>query len=133
MRFMWDVGLLVLGSDFFVELLNFFEGVYVVVMRKSLYIGIGLLGWEGGWYKEQEGLSVWQVFDGFIRGFVYVVFWEKKVGVIREGGFVDWVVMDEDVLKIGEEEIRFLKVREIWVVGKKVYFRDGEDELVVEK
>ncbi|KAK4643053.1 hypothetical protein QC761_402580 [Podospora bellae-mahoneyi] len=133
MRSMWDVGPPVLGSDFPVEPPNPFEGVYAAVTRKSPHTGIGPPGWEGGWYKEQEGLSVRQAFDGFTRGPAHAAFWEKKAGVIREGGFADWVVMDEDVLKVGEEEIRFLKVRETWVAGKKVYSRDGEDEPAVEK
>ncbi|KAK0701469.1 amidohydrolase 3 [Apiosordaria backusii] len=128
MRSIWDVGPPVLGSDFPVEPPNPFEGVYAAVTRKNPHTGMGPPGWENGWYREQEGLSVEQAFDGFTRGPAKAAFWEQMAGVIREGGFADWVVLDEDVLKVGEEDIRFLKVRETWVAGRRVYSRDGEDE-----
>ncbi|KAK4172786.1 putative metal dependent amidohydrolase [Triangularia setosa] len=133
MRSIWDVGPPVLGSDFPVEPPNPFEGVYAAVTRKNPHTGDGPPGWEGGWYREQEGLSVQQAFDGFTRGPARAAFWERKAGVIREGGFADWVVMDEDVFKVGEEDIRMLKVRETWVAGRKVYSRDGEGEEEVGK
>ncbi|KAK4195927.1 putative metal dependent amidohydrolase [Triangularia verruculosa] len=134
MRSIWDVGPPVLGSDFPVEPPNPFEGVYAAVTRKNPRTGKGPEGWEGGWYRAQEGLSVEQAFDGFTRGPARAAFWEQQAGVIKEGAFADWVVMDEDVTSVREEDIRFLKVRETWVAGRRVYSRDdGKGEQVEEK
>ena len=51
---------------------------------------------------------------------------EREAGVIREGAFADWVVLDEDIMSVGEEGLRRLTVRETWVGGKRVYAREAE-------
>ncbi|KAK4191120.1 putative metal dependent amidohydrolase [Podospora australis] len=125
MRSIWDLGP-ILGSDFPVEPPNPLEGMYAAITRKNPHTGIGPPGHEKGWYVE-ETLSFEQALRGFTRAPARGAFWHHKAGEIREGGFADWVVFDEDITKVGVEELRSLKVRETWVAGKRVYSRDEEE------
>lgn len=117
----------VLGSDFPVEPPNPFEGLYAAVTRKNPRTGSGPPGHEGGWHME-EALSLEQALDGFTRGAAWGVFMDGKAGVIQQGAFADWVVLDEEIGGVGAEGLRGLTVRETWVGGKRVYQREGEEE-----
>ena len=114
-----------LGSDFPVEPPNPFEGIYAAVTRKSPRTGSGPPGFEGGWHVE-EALSVEEAVDGFTAAVARGGFMEGRAGVIREGAFADWVVLDEDVMAVGAEALRGLRVRETWVGGRRVYKREAE-------
>ncbi|KAL2129501.1 hypothetical protein VTI74DRAFT_7669 [Chaetomium olivicolor] len=126
MRSLLDVSP-VLGSDFPVEPPNPFEGIYAAVTRKSPRTGSGPPGNEDGWHTE-EALTVEQALDGFTRGVAKGAFLEGKAGVIAEGAFADWVVLDEEIGMVGREELRGLKVRETWVGGRRVYQREDVTE-----
>ncbi|AEO64549.1 uncharacterized protein THITE_2110802 [Thermothielavioides terrestris NRRL 8126] len=126
MRSLLDIGP-VLGSDFPVEPPNPFEGIYAAVTRKNPHTGAGPPGFEHGWHVE-EALTLEQALDGFTRGAARGAFLEGKAGVIQEGAFADWVVLDEDIADIGEEGLRKLTVRETWVGGRRVYHRDAEQD-----
>ncbi|KAK4126707.1 amidohydrolase 3 [Parathielavia appendiculata] len=115
----------VLGSDFPVEPPNPFEGIYAAVTRKSPRTGSGPPGHEAGWHVE-EALSLEQALDGFTQGAARGAFLEGRAGVILEGAFADWIVLDEDIGGVGKEELRGLKVRETWIGGRKVYQREVE-------
>jgi predicted amidohydrolase YtcJ len=117
----------VLGSDFPVEPPNPFEGVYAAVTRKNPRTGAGPPGYEGGWHVE-EALTVEEALDGFTRGAAWGGFMDGRAGVIREGAFADWVVLDEEIGGVGKDGLRGLKVRETWVGGKRVYQREQEAE-----
>lgn len=125
MRSILDIGP-VLGSDFPVEPPNPFEGLYAAVTRKSPKTGSGPPGYEGGWHVE-EALTVEQALDGFTRGAARGAFLEGMAGVIKEGAFADWVVLDEEIGGLEKEDLRFLNVRETWVGGRKVYEREVEE------
>ncbi|KAH6842540.1 amidohydrolase 3 [Chaetomium sp. MPI-CAGE-AT-0009] len=107
----------ILGSDFPVEPPNPFEGIYAAVTRKNPHTGTGPPGYEQGWHVE-EALTVEQALDGFTRSVARGAFLDGKAGVIREGAFADWVVLDEDIFGVGKEELRGLRVRETWVGGR---------------
>ncbi|KAK3906756.1 hypothetical protein C8A05DRAFT_11509 [Staphylotrichum tortipilum] len=113
----------VLGSDFPVEPPNPFEGLYAAVARKSPRTGTGPPGWEGGWHVE-EALGLGDALDGFTRGAARGAFLEGRAGVIQEGAFADWVVLDEEIGTVGTEGLRKVRVRETWVGGRKVYDRE---------
>lgn len=122
---------LVLGSDFPVEPPNPFEGMYAAVTRKSPKTGLGKDGSKEGWYVE-EALTIEEALMGFTVAPARAAFLEDKAGVIQEGAFADWVVLDEPLMSMDVDDLRSLKVRETWVGGKCVYRRDDEilkDEL----
>ncbi|KAL0469939.1 amidohydrolase family domain-containing protein [Neurospora intermedia] len=117
----------VLGSDFPVEPPNPFEGMYAAVTRKNPHTGKGADGGDKGWYTD-EALSLEEALAGFTKGVAGGMFTEGKTGVIEEGAFADWVVLDEplEVLAARDngEGLRKIKVRETWVGGRKVYDRE---------
>ncbi|KAK3316706.1 amidohydrolase family-domain-containing protein [Apodospora peruviana] len=114
----------VLGSDFPVEPPNPFEGLYAAVTRKSPRTGLGGPSDEKrGWYAE-EALSVHEAVAGFTTGAAFGGFMEGQAGVIADGAFADWIVLDEPLEKVDPEELRHVRVRETWVGGKMVYSRD---------
>lgn len=121
MRSLREVGL-VLGSDFPVEPTNPFHGIYAAVTRRSPATGLGADGEsKEGWHLE-EALSLQEALTGFTEGPAWGGFMEGRAGVIQEGAWADWVVLDGPLEDI--EELRSLKVKETWVGGKKVYARE---------
>lgn len=117
----------VLGSDFPVEPGNPFEGIFAAVTRKSPRTGLGKDGAEHGWYTD-EALSLDQALRGFTQGPAHGTFMEGKVGVIHEGAFADWVVLDEPLDSLALDDLRKVKVRETWVAGRCVYRREEQSE-----
>ncbi|KAK0616259.1 amidohydrolase [Immersiella caudata] len=117
----------VLGSDFPVEPPSPFEGIYAAVTRRSPKTGKGPEGWEEGWHTE-EALSL----EEAVRGFTVAVgngsFMEDKVGVIREGAWADWVVLDQELGGYDVEQLRTMEVMETWVGGRIVYERIAEEK-----
>lgn len=115
----------VLGSDFPVEPPNPFHGMYAAVARRDPATGLGSPdATDHGWHME-EALSMEEALKGFTKGPAYGAFMEGKAGSITEGGFADWIVLDEqlpsDLAHV--EDLRKLKVRQTWVGGKRVYSR----------
>lgn len=122
MHSLLDLGL-VLGSDFPVEPPNPFEGIYTAVARRSPHTGKGADGSSDSWYPE-EALSLQEALTGFTEGPAHGAFLDGRAGVIQPGAMADWVVMDEPLENLDFEDLRFLKVKETWVGGKRVYARD---------
>lgn len=112
----------VLGSDFPVEPANPFEGLFAAVTRKSPNTGLGKGGSKIGWYTE-EALNLEQALKGFTAGPAHGAFLDGKAGVIQEGAFADWVVLDEPLEELALDDLRKVKVRETWVAGRCVYRR----------
>ncbi|KAI0134060.1 amidohydrolase family-domain-containing protein [Xylariales sp. AK1849] len=112
----------ILGSDFPVEPPDPFQGIYAAVTRKNPHTGRGTDDFPDGWYAE-EALTLSQAMRGFTEGPAYGAFLEGKAGVIQEGAFADWVVLDKPLKETDIEGFRSLKVRETWVAGKMVYKR----------
>lgn len=117
----------VLGSDFPVEPPNPFEGIYAAVTRKSPRTGQGPPGAEDGWYPA-EALGVTEALEGFTQGPAWGAFLEGKAGIIGEGAFADWIVLDEALEAVSTEDIRHIRVRETWIAGNLVYSRDHQAE-----
>jgi predicted amidohydrolase YtcJ len=115
---------IVLGSDFPVEPPNPFHGIYAAVTRKSPATGQGKDGSSMGWYAG-EALNLDEAIAGFTTGPAYGAFMEGKAGVIKEGAWADWVVLDKPLEQMDIEDFRHAKVRETWVGGKMVYQRGG--------
>ncbi|KAG5981060.1 hypothetical protein E4U55_003334 [Claviceps digitariae] len=111
-----------LGSDFPVEPPNPFHGIYAAVTRKNPSTGLGLHASPQGWYPN-EALTLDQALWGFTGATAYAAFLDGRAGVIREGAFADWVVLDKPIEETALEEFRTLQVRETWVAGRRVYRR----------
>lgn len=115
----------VLGSDFPVEPPNPFQGIYAAITRKNPHTGLGPGGTPDDSFLPDERLSLYQALWGFTRAPAYGSFLDGKAGVISEGAFADWVVLDQPLESIDVDDLRTLKVRETWVGGKLVYSRES--------
>jgi predicted amidohydrolase YtcJ len=121
-----------LGSDFPVEPANPFEGIFAAVTRKSPKTGQGKDGAKEGWYSD-ETLTLEQALQGFTTGPAHASFLERRAGVIQEGAFADWVVLDERLENLELDDLRKVRVRETWVAGRCVYRREGQGEALVKE
>ncbi|KAF2006292.1 amidohydrolase 3 [Amniculicola lignicola CBS 123094] len=114
----------ILGSDFPVEPANPFAGIYAAVTRRSPQTGLDANGGTTG-FIPGETITLEDALEGFTRNAAHGAFSEGRVGSIEKGAWADWVVLDESIETIGEEEIRKLTVKETWIGGKQVYHRAG--------
>lgn len=117
----------VFGSDFPVEPISVFQGIYAAMTRRSPRTGRNAQGGAEGWY-EQETVTLKDALEGFTINPAYAAFLEGKAGVIEAGAYADWIVLDEPLETLDTESLRNLKVRETWVGGKLVYRSAGPME-----
>jgi predicted amidohydrolase YtcJ len=113
----------VLGSDFPVEPPNPLHGMYSAVTRRSPRTGKGKGGADEGWYMD-EAINMTAALAGFTTGAAYGAFLEGKAGVIQEGAWADWVVLDRPFDELGGNDLLTTRIRETWVGGRQVYRRD---------
>ncbi|MCS7155020.1 MAG: amidohydrolase [Bacteroidota bacterium] len=103
------------GSDFPVEPVNPFWGIYAAVTRQDLQ------GWPpGGWYPDQR-LTRLEALRAFTLGAAYAAFEEDLKGSLEPGKLADFIVIDQDVFTIPEREIANVRVLETWLGGERVY------------
>lgn len=108
-------GKLALGSDFPVESVNPFLGLYAAVTRQTPEGAP-----PGGWLPEQK-LDMVEAFHGFTLGAAYAAHQESKVGSLETGKWADFILIDRDIFTTSPAEVWQTKVLETWVAGKRVY------------
>jgi len=108
----------ILGSDFPIEPPNPIWGIYAATTRCDRVTGSSPHG-KDGWYPEEK-ISRQQAIWGFTRNVAYGGWMEGRAGVIREGAWADWIVVDKDLWD-EEVDLRDVVVRETWVAGRRVY------------
>ena len=107
--------LLSFGSDFPVEQVNPMLGIHAAVTRQDLE------GWpEGGWLPE-ERISREDAIRAFTLDAAYAGFMEQLTGSLETGKRADFIVLDQDIMKIPAEDIASLRVAETWVDGERVF------------
>jgi predicted amidohydrolase YtcJ len=108
-------GRLALGSDFPVEEVNPFFGIYAAVTRQDQK------GWpEGGWYPDQR-LTLAEAIRGFTLDAAYAAFEEGSRGTIEPGKLADLTIVEGDLFAMPATELYKAKVR-YTVVGGEVVF-----------
>lgn len=113
----------ILGSDFPVEPANPFQGMFAAVARRNPRTGLGAGGAEEGWHLE-EALTMDEALRGFTLNVARGAFLENRAGVIQEGAYADWIVLDRPFESLSVDELREIRVRETWVGGQRVFKRD---------
>lgn len=104
---------LAFGTDYPVEPLTPFRGVYAAVTRKN----------EAGTreYFPEQKLTVDEALAAYTTGAAYSEFAEKDKGTLAKGMLADFVVLDRDLTKVEPKEILGTKVLRTVVGGKTVH------------
>jgi predicted amidohydrolase YtcJ len=104
---------LAFGTDYPVEPITPFRGLYAAVTRKN----------EAGnkeYYPEQK-LSIDHAIYAYTVGAAYAEFAEDKKGILMPGMLADLVVLDRDITKVPPADILHTRVLRTVVGGKTVY------------
>jgi predicted amidohydrolase YtcJ len=104
---------LAFGTDYPVEPITPFRGVYAAVTRMN----------EAGTmtYQPQEKLTIWQALYAYTQGSAYAEFSDPWKGKLAPGYVADFVVLDRDLTAIAPPEILKTRVLRTVVGGKSVY------------
>jgi predicted amidohydrolase YtcJ len=104
---------LAFGTDYPVEPVTPFRGLYAAVTRQS----------EDGkksYYPEQK-LSMEQAIAAYTTGSAFAEFEEKQKGKLEPGMLADFIVLDQDVTAVAPAKILQTKVLRTVVGGRTVY------------
>lgn len=105
------------GSDFPVEQVNPLISFHAAIARQDAR------DWPaGGWYPEQRmsredalrSMTIWPAYAGFQ---------EKELGSITPGKYADFVLLDQDIMRVPAELVLNTKVVATYVGGVEVYGR----------
>jgi predicted amidohydrolase YtcJ len=104
---------LAFGTDYPVEPVAPFRGLYAAITRKS----------EDGKqeYYPQQKLTIEQAIAAYTSGSAYAEFAEKDKGKLAPGMLADFAVLDRDITAIAPEKILGTQVLRTVVGGKTVY------------
>lgn len=103
------------GSDFPVENVNPFYGLYSAVTRKD-HEGMP----PEGWYSEHS-LSRIEALRAFTIDAAYAGHQEHVIGTLEPGKWADFILIDRNYFEVPASEIWQIEVLETWVAGKNVY------------
>ncbi len=111
--FLKSTGHLAFGTDYPVEPITPFRGLYAAVTRMN----------EAGTksYYPEEKLNIHQAIYAYTLGSAYAEFEEKTKGVLAPGYLADFVVLDRDITRTPPAEILGTRVLRTVVGGKTVY------------
>jgi predicted amidohydrolase YtcJ len=117
-RSLLDAGIIIPnGSDFPVEQVNPLISFKASVSRQDAR------NWPaGGWFPEQRmtrdealrSMSLWPA---------YAAFQENELGSLALGKRADFVVLDQDIMRVADSQLLDTRVLSTWVGGKKVHER----------
>ena len=104
---------LAFGTDYPVESISPFRGLYAAVTRKS----------ENGKleYFPEQRLTIDQAIAAYTQGSAFGEFQEKQKGTLASGMLADFIVLDRDVTAISPEKLLGAKVLRTVLGGKTVY------------
>jgi predicted amidohydrolase YtcJ len=103
------------GSDFPVEQVNPLISFHSAVSRQDAR------DWPpGGWYPA-ERMTREEALRSVTLWPAYAAFQEKVMGSLTPGKYADFVILDQDIMRIPPELILRTRVLSTWVGGEKVY------------
>lgn len=103
------------GSDFPVEHVNPFYGLYSAVTRQD-HQGNP----EGGWYPEEK-MSRKEALRSFTLNAAYAAHRKDVLGSLEPGKWADFILVDRDYFEVPASNIWKTNVLQTWVAGEKVY------------
>ncbi|MBB6108274.1 hypothetical protein SAMN05421821_102489 [Mucilaginibacter lappiensis] len=108
-------GWLPLGTDFPVENINPMYTFYAAVERKDLK------GFPEGGFQPENALTRTEALRGITIWAAKANFEEKEKGSLEPGKYADFVILDQDIMKIKGAELPKVKVTSTYINGVKVY------------
>ncbi|MFY9939601.1 MAG: amidohydrolase family protein [Silvibacterium sp.] len=116
-----DAGVpLAFGTDYPVEPITPFRGVYAAVTRMN----------EAGTatYHPEQKLTIWQALYAYTQGSAYAEFTEPWKGRLAPGYVADFVVLDRDLTVVAPPEILRTQVLRTVVGGKTAFVSAGSSQ-----
>jgi predicted amidohydrolase YtcJ len=110
---------LAFGSDFPVEVVNPFWGLYAAITRQDAD-GRPL----GGWHPEHR-LSLEDALRAHTAGSAFAAFAEDRLGILKPGFRADVTIVDRDLFRVGPKELLAARVVMTIVDGTAVFERAG--------
>ncbi|HTD42503.1 MAG TPA: amidohydrolase [Mucilaginibacter sp.] len=108
-------GWLPLGTDFPVENIKPIYTFYAAVERKDLK------GYPEEGFQPENAISRIEALKGMTIWAAKAQFEEKEKGSIEPGKYADFVILDNDIMKVQGSELPNVKVLKTFVNGEKVY------------
>jgi predicted amidohydrolase YtcJ len=119
-RWFADAGVaLAFGSDFPVEVVNPFWGLYAAITRQD---AAGHPA--GGWHPEHR-LRLEEALRGYTAGSARAAFAEDRVGIVKTGLRADITLVDRDLFQVAPRELLAAKVVMTIIDGKSVFSRSS--------
>ncbi len=103
------------GSDWPVVSLNPMEGIHAAVTGRTL---------NNKTFVPEQNITSEQALRAYTNGAAHAACDDGKLGAIRPGALADFVILDADILSIREAAIRFVRVNQTFVGGRRVYARE---------
>jgi hypothetical protein len=106
---------LAFGTDYDVEPINPFRGLYACITRE-LPEGGPASGWQ-----PQEKISLDDCIRAYTSGSAYAQFEDGKKGELKAGEYADFLILSQDLTKAAPKEILNTEVLQTVVGGRTVY------------
>jgi len=104
---------LAFGTDYPVEPITPFRGLYVAVTRKNEF--------QTKSYFPENKLTRGEALYAYTQGSAYAEFAEKRLGKLIPGYDADFILVDRDLYKIPPQAILQTNVQETYVAGQESY------------
>ena len=103
------------GSDCPVETYEPLKGIYAAVTRQDME------GYPTEGFLPEERLSVYEALCMYTKNVHYATGQESVLGTLEIGKFADLTVLEKNLFKIDEKEIKDVKVEQTYVAGNCVF------------
>ncbi|CCH55664.1 Amidohydrolase 3 [Fibrisoma limi BUZ 3] len=108
-------GYLIAGSDFPVEAVNPLFGFHSAVARQDDK------DFPAGGYQMENALDRRSALLAMTRWAAYANFEDKLRGSIEPGKQADFVVLEQDIMKAANPQLRNVKVQQTWIGGERLF------------
>jgi predicted amidohydrolase YtcJ len=105
------------GSDWPVAPIDPVYGIYSAVTRIT---GDGKN--PNGWYPNEK-LSIEDALKAYTATNAYASFLDGKIGILKEGFFADFTILENNLFEVPKEKIKDIKAVRTVLKGKEVFLR----------